>query len=89
MHLLFGRPAFLIIATDGFWDLIFSQQAVEPVGKSSHWKTTDSVDNASSPSYEPFSFNQLREGLSARFEESMTMVHNDNVSFLLLRNRAC
>ncbi|KAJ5737546.1 protein serine/threonine phosphatase 2C [Penicillium malachiteum] len=53
-----SKPCFLIMAPDGLWDVISSQQAVNLVGKWLKLKESHKMDNDSElePTYEPFDF---------------------------------
>ncbi|KAJ5619515.1 protein serine/threonine phosphatase 2C [Penicillium lagena] len=73
-----GRPSFLIMASDGLWDSLSSQQAVDLVGK---W--IGSRKSIPAPEYEAFDFGQ---GVSERFVEGRTTVQDGNSAVHLVRN---
>ncbi|KAJ5135061.1 protein serine/threonine phosphatase 2C [Penicillium bovifimosum] len=79
-----GIPSFLIMATDGLWDMLSSQQAVDLVGK---WLETKGEKwNSKEPTYEPFDFGHFWKGVSWKFVEERTTVQDDNVAVHLVRN---
>jgi pyruvate dehydrogenase phosphatase len=80
-----GRPSFLIMATDGLWDNLSSQQSVELVGK---WLESRNSQKSSGPdpNYEAFDFGQLRKGVDCRFVEERTTTQDDNAAVHLARN---
>jgi pyruvate dehydrogenase phosphatase len=80
-----NQPSFLIMATDGLWDNISSQQAVSLVGKWLEAKDTKMNSN-SDPAYEPFDFGQFRKDVDWRFVEERTTVQDDNAAVHLVRN---
>jgi pyruvate dehydrogenase phosphatase len=66
------NPSFLIMATDGLWDMLSSQQAVDVVGK---WLELEAAENRKpDPIYEPFDFGQFWKGVSWKFMEGRTTV---------------
>ncbi|KAJ6019079.1 hypothetical protein N7522_001146 [Penicillium canescens] len=77
------KPSFLIMATDGLWDTLSSQQGVDLVGK---WLSGDDGKRVKSPTYEPFDFGRFREGVDWRFVEERTTVQDDNAAVHLTRN---
>lgn len=81
-----GNPSFLIMATDGLWDMLSSQQAVDLVGK---WLESGAAEKKNSnvvPTYEPFDFGRFWKGVSWKFVEGRTTVQDDNVAVHLVRN---
>lgn len=77
------KPSFLIMATDGLWDTLSSQQGVDLVGK---WLSGDDGTGVKPPTYEPFDFGRFREGVDWRFVEERTTVQDDNAAVHLTRN---
>ncbi|KAL5326889.1 hypothetical protein ACEPPN_004578 [Leptodophora sp. 'Broadleaf-Isolate-01'] len=79
-----GKPSFLIMATDGLWDNMSSQQAVDLVAK---WLDTPAtirkVGNAE-PKYEPYDFSDFE--WKEKFVEGRTTVQDDNAAVHLVRN---
>lgn len=75
------KPSFLIMATDGLWDMLSSQQAVDLVGK---WVESEASKPA--PTYKPLDFGQLEGGVDDRFVEERTIVQDDNAAVHLVRN---
>ncbi len=81
-----GQPTFLIMATDGLWDRLSNQHAVELVGK---WLESDGSDKGgtdSNPAREHFDFSQLRTVVSSKFVEGRTTVQDTNAAVHLVRN---
>ncbi|KAJ5359050.1 protein serine/threonine phosphatase 2C [Penicillium cataractarum] len=81
-----GNPSFLIMATDGLWDVLSNQQAVELVGK---WLERGAGEQRSSnpePRYEMSDFGEFANEENWRFEEKRTTVQDDNVAVHLVRN---
>ncbi|PWY89657.1 protein serine/threonine phosphatase 2C [Aspergillus sclerotioniger CBS 115572] len=78
-------PSFLIMATDGLWDMLSSQQAVDLVGK---WLEPDAPENRTDPepTYEPFDFGPLWKGMEWKFVDGRTTAQDDNVAVHLVRN---
>jgi len=81
-----GIPSFLIMATDGLWDMLSSQQAVDLVGKWLELKAAEKKNSKLEPTYEPFDFGQFWKGVSWKFVEGRTTVQDDNVAVHLVRN---
>ncbi|PYI33278.1 protein serine/threonine phosphatase 2C [Aspergillus indologenus CBS 114.80] len=82
------RPLFLIMATDGLWDMLSSQQAVDLVGKWLSGRARTEKESGSSPaaSDKPFDFGHFRNGVDWKFVEDRTTVQDDNVAVHLVRN---
>ncbi|KAH8427422.1 PP2C family serine/threonine-protein phosphatase [Aspergillus melleus] len=81
-----GKPSFLIMATDGLWDMLSNQQAVDLVGK---WLESGAAgkDNSNPvPVYKPFDFGRFGEGMDWKFEEERTTTQDNNVAVHLMRN---
>lgn len=80
-----GRPSFLIMATDGMWDRLSSEQAVDLVAA---WLDSRSPGASTDepPSYAPFDFGAFREGVSPGFVKERTIVQDDNAAVHLMRN---
>lgn len=82
-----SQPSFLILATDGLWDTLSSQQAVNLVGKwlkSREMKKT--TDGYLEPTYDPFDFGDFHSGVNWKFEENRTTVQDKNAAVHLVRN---
>ena len=81
-----GNPSFLIMATDGLWDMLSNHQAVDLVGR---WLETGAAKQKNSnlePTYEPFDFGRFWKGVSWKFVEERTTVQDNNVAVHLMRN---
>ncbi|KAJ5626773.1 protein serine/threonine phosphatase 2C [Penicillium herquei] len=76
------------MATDGLWDMLSSQQAVNLVGKWLEVKGSDKRDTGSEfePQYEPFDFGHFWKGVSWKFREGRTTVQDENAAVHLVRN---
>ncbi|KAL3474878.1 phosphatase 2C-like domain-containing protein [Aspergillus californicus] len=81
-----SRPSFLIMATDGMWDMLSSQQAVDLVGR---WMEAQQVSSSGNRkglnNPEPFDFSGFQDG-SWRFVDERTTVQDDNAAVHLVRN---
>ncbi|KAJ5112482.1 protein serine/threonine phosphatase 2C [Penicillium argentinense] len=79
-----SRPSFLIMASDGLWDMLSNEQAVNLVGK---WlESSDKRGVELEPTYEPFDFGQFWKGINWKFVEERTTVQDDNAAVHLVRN---
>ncbi|QPG94308.1 hypothetical protein C2857_005659 [Epichloe festucae Fl1] len=84
-----GRPCFLILATDGMWDRLSNEQAVDLVAA---WLDSGSPPGAASAgepepaSYAPFDFGAFREGVSPGFVKERMTIQDDNAAVHLMRN---
>lgn len=81
-------PSFLIMASDGLWDNLSNQQAVDLVGK---WLRMNGAreenSEAAPPRYETLDFSHFRKGLvERRFTEARTTVQDENAAVHLVRN---
>ncbi|KAG7294197.1 hypothetical protein NEMBOFW57_004267 [Staphylotrichum longicolle] len=81
-------PSFLIMASDGLWDNLSNQQAVDLVGK---WLRMSGAregnSEAAPPRYETLDFSHFRKGLvERRFTEARTTVQDENAAVHLVRN---
>lgn len=76
-----GRPSFLIMATDGLWDMLSSQQAVDLVGK---WLVSSrkELDHT----YGQFDFGHFRNGVNWESIEERATVQDENAAVHLVRN---
>ncbi|UKZ77560.1 hypothetical protein TrVFT333_005283 [Trichoderma virens FT-333] len=78
-------PSFLILASDGMWDMLSNQQAVGLVGKWLEFRAGKRTSE-SEPTQEPFDFGQFWKGVNWRFAEERTIVQDDNAAVHLVRN---
>jgi len=81
-----SQPSFLIMATDGMWDTVSSQQAVGLVEAWLESRTAGKTTSTPDPAYEPFDFGQFWKGVSWKFVKSRTTTVDDNVAVHLVRN---
>lgn len=79
-------PSFLIIATDGLWDMLSNQQAVDLVGKWLESGAPEKRNRNLGPTYELFDFGRFWKGVSWKFVKGRTTVQDDNVAVHLVRN---
>ncbi|KAK4138925.1 protein serine/threonine phosphatase 2C, partial [Trichocladium antarcticum] len=82
-----ATPSFLIMATDGMWDSLSNQQAVDLVAR---WMDADAAEKTryrmEDADYEPFDFGRFRDGVDWRFVEARTTVQDNNAAVHLMRN---
>ncbi|RAK96793.1 PP2C family serine/threonine-protein phosphatase [Aspergillus ibericus CBS 121593] len=78
-------PSFLIMATDGLWGLVSSEQAVNLVGR---WLESGAPGKGTDPepTYEPFDFGPFWKDMDWKFVEERETVQDDNAAVHLLRN---
>lgn len=83
-------PSFLILASDGLWDNLSNQQAVNLVAT---WLEnppsipTKDAPNTSKPTQAPLDFSHLSQNLvDPKFSEDRTITQDTNVAVHLLRN---
>lgn len=81
-----SKPSFLIMATDGMWDMLSNQQAVDLVGKWLESQAAEKRNSKPEPTYEPFDFGQFSKGVNWKFVEGRTVIQDDNVAVHLVRN---
>ncbi|KAG9856490.1 protein serine/threonine phosphatase 2C, partial [Aureobasidium melanogenum] len=84
-------PSFVVLASDGLWDMLTDQQAVNLVATWLDSQTTSpnpSNTTKPKPSYAPFDLSNFSQGTTnRRFEEERTTNQDkDNVAVHLLRN---
>ncbi|CZT08644.1 probable protein phosphatase 2C/pyruvate dehydrogenase (lipoamide) phosphatase [Rhynchosporium agropyri] len=80
------RPSFLILATDGMWDSVSNQQAVDLVGTWLESQTKKTRDIKPEPTYGQFDFGEFWKGVPWKFVEERTTTQDDNVAVHLMRN---
>jgi pyruvate dehydrogenase phosphatase len=78
-----GRPAFLILASDGLWDTMSSEQGVGLVGRWVDWVKAGQPPQKELPAFGKF---DLSEEDALQFVEKKTTVQDDNVAVHLIRN---
>lgn len=81
-----SNPSFLIMATDGMWDTVSNQQAVDLVGKWLESQATGKKYSKPEPSYEAFDFGHFWKGVDWRFVDKRTTIQDDNAAVHLVRN---
>jgi pyruvate dehydrogenase phosphatase len=85
-HIDWGNPSFLILATDGLWDSLTNQQAVDLVGTWLEPSANGSSKRKPRPTYAPFDFGQLGKGMNPKFEDERATNQDKNVAVHLMRN---
>ena len=80
------RPSFLILATDGLWENLTNEQAVDLIGEWLKPRSPAGEGAAREPTYPPVHFGQLDEGVSSEFVAERTTVQDDNAAVHLMRN---
>lgn len=82
-----SKPSFLILASDGLWYTLSSQQAVDLVGK---WAESPRASAEKQLPEEPrgglFDFSHFWKGVSHKFVEGRTTIQDDNAAVHLMRN---
>lgn len=81
-----SKPSFLIMATDGMWDTLTDQQAVNLVGTWLEAQTAKTREIQPKRTYKSFDFSEFWNGVSWKFVEERTTVQDDNVAVHLIRN---
>ncbi|KAM0415851.1 hypothetical protein ACHAPT_013211 [Fusarium lateritium] len=81
-----SKPSFLIMATDGLWYTLRSQEAVDIVGKWVDSRTDGNVTSQPEPTYAPFEFSHFWQGVTWRFTEGRMTTKDNNAAVSLLRN---
>jgi pyruvate dehydrogenase phosphatase len=91
-----ARPSFLIMASDGFWDRVSNQQAVDLVSGWLKWRAQDSARQrpsgqhgmlAAATQHGPFRMDKHRQGEPGfLFTEERTSLQDANVAVHLVRN---
>jgi pyruvate dehydrogenase phosphatase len=80
-----GRPAFLILATDGLWDTMSNEQAVGLVARWVDWVKAGLPPRTKEvPDFGKYDLSEVEH--APQFEEKKTAVQDDNVAVHLLRN---
>ncbi|KAK4454162.1 PP2C-like protein [Podospora aff. communis PSN243] len=82
-----GKPAFMIMATDGLWDSLSSEEAVKLVGKWLEWKSKGSPAPGTPPAdqFGHFDYLQHRKG-DWKIPEAKFTVQDKNAAVHLTRN---
>jgi pyruvate dehydrogenase phosphatase len=81
-----GKPAFLIMATDGLWFTLSSQQAVDLVGGWMDSRAAGETSKKPEPTYEAFDFGHFSKGVSWKFVDDRMTNQDDNAAVHLVRN---
>ncbi|KAK4862030.1 hypothetical protein LT330_003168 [Penicillium expansum] len=81
-----NKPSFLIMATDGLWDYLSSEQGVELVGKWLEPQGTEKKKNKLEPKDGEFDFGRFWKDVNWKFEEERTTTQDDNAAVHLMRN---
>jgi pyruvate dehydrogenase phosphatase len=81
-----GRPSFLILATDGMWDSLSNQQAVDLVGTWLGSQSNRMTNSKPEPTYGPFDFGEFWKGVPWKFVEERTTTQDGNAAVHLMRN---
>lgn len=84
------KPSFLIMATDGLWDMLSNQQAVNLVGKWLESQLTQNKQmdqgNQEPRGSGPFDFGHFWKGISWKFVDERTTIEDENAAVHLVRN---
>ena len=79
-----GRPAFLIVATDGLWDTMSSEQAVGLVGRWVDWDKAGRPRVEAVADFGKYDLGHVED--APQFEERKTTVQDENAAVHLMRN---
>ncbi|KAI1777751.1 protein serine/threonine phosphatase 2C [Hypoxylon cercidicola] len=80
------QPSFLILATDGLWDTMTSEQAVDLVGRWVEWQAQGPGRKAATPETSDFGPAVLGCVQQCRYEARKTTLRDDNAAVHLVRN---
>lgn len=81
-----NNPSFLVMATDGMWDTVSNEQAVDLVGKWIESQATGKKYSKPEPSYDAFDFGHFWKGVDWKFVDERTTVQDENAAVHLVRN---
>ncbi|KAI1768770.1 protein serine/threonine phosphatase 2C [Hypoxylon sp. FL1150] len=81
-----ARPSFLILATDGLWDMMTSEQAVDLVGRWVEWQDQGAAKKPVEPETKDFGPTVLGIMKQCRYEPHKTTLQDDNAAVHLVRN---
>ena len=79
------RKSFLIMASDGMWDTMSSEQAVDLVGRWVDWKAAGMPKQQAAPEFDPFDLAPYYDAMW-QVEERKITVEDENVAVHLVRN---
>ncbi|KAI0180323.1 protein serine/threonine phosphatase 2C [Hypoxylon sp. FL1284] len=80
------QPSFLILATDGLWDMMTSEQAVDLVGRWLDWQAGGSSKKPVLPDASGFGPTVLGRVQQCRYEARKATLQDDNAAVHLVRN---
>ncbi|KAI1337814.1 phosphatase 2C-like domain-containing protein [Xylariaceae sp. FL0016] len=81
-----SQPSFVILATDGLWDTMSSEQAVDLVGKWMDWRTSGRNPKPVKPEPSDFGPTVLGWAQQCKYEEKKATVQDENAAVHLIRN---
>ncbi|XXH04838.1 hypothetical protein Hte_011260 [Hypoxylon texense] len=81
-----ARPSFLILATDGLWDAMTSEQAVDLVGRWIEWQAQGPGRKPVTPEKSNFVTAFLGRMRQCRYEPRKATLQDDNAAVHLVRN---
>ncbi|KAI1158864.1 pyruvate dehydrogenase [Nemania serpens] len=81
-----NTPSFLIMASDGLWDLVSNDQAVNIVAKWVESKVAGTRDSEEVPEYAPFHFGKFTDEMDYQFMDCRMTTRDDNAAVHLIRN---
>ncbi|KKY22616.1 putative pyruvate dehydrogenase [Phaeomoniella chlamydospora] len=84
-HIDLENPSFLILASDGMWDMMSSSQAVDLVNKWLSWKSSGKKPQQESLKSDPFDFD-IWEKAGWKINGNTIVFEDDNVAVHLARN---
>jgi pyruvate dehydrogenase phosphatase len=81
-----NKPSFLIVASDGIWDMLSNQQAVNLVTAWIESSAGEKRKTEQEPAREPFDLGRFRNGMNWKFEDKRATVQDQNAAVHLVRN---
>ncbi|KAJ5132325.1 hypothetical protein N7448_006483 [Penicillium atrosanguineum] len=81
-----SKPSFLIMASDGIWDMLSNKQAVDLVTKWIESSAGQKRKPELEPAHEAFDLGRFENGVDCKFEDERATVQDDNAAVHLVRN---
>jgi pyruvate dehydrogenase phosphatase len=81
-----SKPSFLIMASDGIWDMLSNKQAVDLVTKWIESSAGQKTKTKLEPTHEAFDLGRFENDMEWKFEEDRATVQDENAAVHLVRN---